>query len=58
MKFVVQKSEKTGQFWFSIVASNGNVLASSEQYAAKASALSAIESIQKSAADAPVVDES
>ncbi len=58
MKFVIKKSEKSGQFWFNIVASNGQVLATSEQYTAKASAVSAIESIQKNAAAAPIVDES
>jgi len=58
VKFVIKKSEKSGQFWFNIVASNGQVLASSEQYVAKASAISAIESIKKNAADAPIEDES
>lgn len=57
MKFVIKKSEKTGQFWFNIVASNGQVLATSEQYKAKASAKNAIESIQKNAAKAPIVEE-
>ena len=57
MKFVIKKSAKTGQFWFNIVASNGQVLATSEQYTAKASAVSAIESIQKSAGSAPIVEE-
>ena len=57
MKFVIKKSAKTGQFWFNIVASNGQVLATSEQYKAKASAVNAIESIQKGAAKAPVVED-
>ncbi|MCJ7826699.1 MAG: DUF1508 domain-containing protein [Demequinaceae bacterium] len=57
MKFVIKKSPKTGQFWFTIVASNGQALATSEQYTAKASAINAIESIQKGAAKAPVVEE-
>lgn len=57
MKYVIKKSEKTGQFWFNIVASNGQVLATSEQYKAKASAKNAIESIQAGAAKAPIVDE-
>ncbi|WP_284292722.1 YegP family protein [Luteimicrobium album] len=57
MKFTIQKSEKTGQYWFRIVASNGNILASSEQYAQKSSAVSAVESIKQRAGDAEVVDE-
>ena len=57
MKFVIKKSEKSGQFWFNIVASTGQVLATSEQYTAKASAVNAIESIQENAAAAPIVDE-
>jgi len=57
MKFTIQKSEKSGEFWFRIVAANGNILASSQQYSDKRSALAAVESIQKNAADAEVVDE-
>ena len=57
MKFTIHKSEKTGEFWFRIVASNGNILASSQQYAQKRSALDAIESIKKNGPDAPVQDE-
>lgn len=56
-RFTVHKSEKTGAFWFRIVAANGNILASSQQYAQKRSALEAIESIKKNAPDAEVVDE-
>lgn len=58
MKFVIKKSANTGQYWFRIVASNGQVLASSEQYVAKQSAKDAIESIKRSAAGADVDDES
>lgn len=57
MKFVIKKSKKSGQYWFNIVASNGQILATSEQYVAKASAESAIKSIQKSAASAEIVEE-
>ncbi len=57
MKFTIQKSAKNGQFWFRIVAANGQILATSEMYTAKASAKSAIESIQGSAGKAPIVDE-
>lgn len=55
-KFTVHKSEKTGEFWFRVVAANGNILASSQQYAQKASALSAIESIKANAPGADVED--
>jgi uncharacterized protein YegP (UPF0339 family) len=43
---VIKKSADTGQYWFRIVASNGQVLASSEQYVAKQSAKDAIDSDQ------------
>ncbi len=58
MKFTIHKSAKNGQFWFRIVAGNGQILATSEMYKAKASAVNAIESIQSSAGKAPIVDES
>ncbi len=57
MKFTISK-DKRGEFRFRIVATNGNVLASSEGYSAKASALSAVERIRSDAAGAEVVDES
>lgn len=39
------------------MATNGNILASSEGYSAKASALSAVERIRSDASGAEVVDE-
>lgn len=56
MKFTIYK-DKGGQFRFRIVATNGNILASSEGYVAKASAQSAIDRIKSDAAGAAVVDE-
>ena len=56
MKFRIYK-DRAGEFRFQIVATNGNVLASSEGYSAKASAKSAIERIKSDAAKADVVDE-
>jgi uncharacterized protein YegP (UPF0339 family) len=56
-KFVITKDKK-GEFRFSLKAGNGEVIAISEGYAAKASALNGIESVRKNAADAVVVDES
>lgn len=56
MTFTIYK-DKGGEFRFRIVATNGNVLASSEGYSAKASARSAIDRIKSDAAGAEVVDE-
>jgi uncharacterized protein YegP (UPF0339 family) len=51
MKFQVKKTSN-GQFRFNIVASNGQVVATSETYKQLASARSTIESIKKNAAGA------
>ncbi|HQY32419.1 DUF1508 domain-containing protein [Actinotalea sp.] len=56
MKFTIYKDAK-GEFRFRIVATNGNILASSQGYSAKASAQNAIDRIRSDAADAAVVDE-
>ena len=56
-KFVITKDKK-GEFRFSLKAGNGEIIAISEGYAAKASALNGIESVRKNAASAVVVDES
>jgi uncharacterized protein YegP (UPF0339 family) len=56
MNFTIYK-DKAGEFRFRIVATNGNVMASSEGYSAKASAKNAIERIKSDAAKADVVDE-
>jgi hypothetical protein len=55
-KFVITKDKK-GEFRFVLKAGNGEIIAMSEGYAAKASALNGIESVRKNAADATVVDE-
>lgn len=55
-KFVISKDKK-GEFRFALKAGNGEIIAISEGYAAKASALNGIESVRKNAADATVVDE-
>ena len=57
MRFEIYK-DKAGEFRFRIVATNGNVLASSEGYSAKASAATAIERIKSDAAGAATVDNS
>ncbi len=56
MKFTIYQ-DAAGEFRFRVVAANGNILASSQGYNQKQSAKDAIASIQKNAADAPVVDE-
>jgi uncharacterized protein YegP (UPF0339 family) len=56
MKFVVKRGSN-GQFRFTLVASNGQVVATSESYQRKTSALDTIASIQKNAAAATVEDQ-
>ncbi len=56
MKFVVKKTSN-GQFRFNLVASNGQVVATSESYTRKASALETVASIQKNAGSAEIDDE-
>jgi uncharacterized protein len=57
VKFTIYR-DKAGEFRFRLVATNGNILASSEGYKAKASAINAIERIKSDAAGADVIDES
>ncbi len=49
-KFELKKS-KNDKFFFSLLASNGQSILSSEMYEAKASAANGIESVKKNAAD-------
>jgi uncharacterized protein len=56
MKFVVKKSGN-GEFRFNLVASNGQVVATSESYKQKTSAMNTIASIQKNAGGASVDDQ-
>ncbi|WP_448630715.1 YegP family protein [Cellulomonas soli] len=56
VKFEIYK-DKAGEFRFRIRATNGNVLASSEGYSAKASAQNAIDRIKSDAAGADVDDQ-
>jgi uncharacterized protein YegP (UPF0339 family) len=57
MKFVMKKTSN-GQFRFNLVASNGQIVATSETYTRKASAMDTIASIKQNAAGASVDDES
>jgi uncharacterized protein YegP (UPF0339 family) len=55
-KFVLKKGS-TGKFRFNLVATNGQVIATSETYESKASAISGIESVKRSASDAEIDDQ-
>ena len=55
-KFVLKKGS-TGKYHFNLVASNGQVIATSEAYESKASALNGIESVKKNAANAQIDDQ-
>ena len=50
-KFVLKKA-KNGQFYFNLLAGNGEVVLTSEMYKAKPSAKNGIASVQKNAPDA------
>jgi uncharacterized protein YegP (UPF0339 family) len=54
-KFVVKKGP-TGKFRFSLVSTNGQVVASSQAYETKRAAMAGVASVQKLAAGATVVD--
>ena len=54
---VSAKKGSTGKFHFNLQAANGQVIATSEAYNSKESALNGIESVKKNAADARVEDE-
>jgi uncharacterized protein len=56
-KFELKKSQ-SGQYHFNLKASNGQVIASSEMYKSKASALNGIESIRTNAKGAVLDDQS
>ena len=55
-KFVLKKGS-TGKFHFNLVATNGQVIATSEAYESKASALNGIESVKKNAPVAELDDQ-
>ena len=50
-------ADKAGEFRFRLKARNGEVIAVSEGYKAKASCLNGIESVQKNAPEAEIVEE-
>ena len=49
--------DKGGEFRFRLKARNGEIIATSEGYTAKASCLNGIESVQKNAPEAEIVEE-
>ena len=49
--------DKAGEYRFRLKATNGQVIATSEGYVAKASCENGIASVKKNAVDAPVVEE-
>jgi uncharacterized protein len=55
-KFVLKKGA-TGKFHFNLLASNGQVIATSESYESKDSAKAGIESAKTNASGAETVDE-
>ena len=55
-KFVVRKG-KTGLFRFNLVGPNGKVIATSQAYQSRSSALRGIESVRKYAAGAELLDQ-
>ncbi|GAA1916233.1 YegP family protein [Microbacterium aoyamense] len=48
--------DKAGEYRFNLKASNGQVIATSQGYASKASALNGIESVKTNAPDAETVE--
>ena len=55
-KYVVKKGS-TGKFRFSLLSTNGQVVATSEAYNSKASCMNGVRSVQKLAADAVIEDQ-
>jgi uncharacterized protein YegP (UPF0339 family) len=53
----VVKKASNGEFRFNLVAGNGQVVATSESYEQKASAMNTIASIQKNTGDAAIDDQ-
>ncbi len=55
-KFVIKKG-RTGQFRFSLVGRNGQIVATSEPYATKASCMNGVKAVRTLAADAEIEDQ-
>ena len=50
-------TDKAGEYRFRLKATNGQIIAVSEGYVAKASCVNGIESVQKNAPDAEIIEE-
>jgi uncharacterized protein YegP (UPF0339 family) len=55
-KFVVRKGT-TGKFRFNLIGTNGKIIATSEPYNSKASALKGIDAVKRHALEADVLDD-
>jgi len=55
-KFVIKKGT-TGKFRFNLLSTNGQVVATSEAYNSKASAMGGVRAVQSLAADATIEDQ-
>jgi uncharacterized protein len=55
-RFVLKKGS-TGKYRFNLVATNGQIIATSEAYESNASALKGIESVKRNAPNAEVDDQ-
>lgn len=55
-KFVVRKGT-TGKFRFNLIGTNGKIIATSEPYNSKASALKGVEAVKRHALEADIVDD-
>lgn len=55
-KYVIKKGS-TGKFRFSLLSTNGQVVATSQTYNSKATCMNGVRSVQKLAADAVVEDQ-
>ena len=55
-KFALKKGS-TGKFRLNLVATNGQVIATSKAYESKASAIKGIESVKRTAPDAEIDDQ-
>ena len=56
MRFVVKKTSND-QYMFNLIASNGQVVATSETYVRKQSALDTIDSIRRNSGEATIEDQ-
>ncbi|GIJ76006.1 hypothetical protein SAMN05443287_106190 [Micromonospora phaseoli] len=56
MEFQIRNAQGNQRYYWRIVASNGQVLATSETYYNKSDAQTAAQSVKSNAASAPIVD--